>query len=125
MRAFEDFDLQYLRKKLGENGQLSLNVISQSMEPFIKKGDVVIVKEGSNFKPFDVIVYKQGQQLFCHFYLDQQIINGETFVSARGLNDLKQIEHPISPNHILGQVVNYELGLLKKIYYAIKIRWSS
>jgi signal peptidase I len=92
-------------------------IVSDSMAPLIVIGDEIIIKKiDSNykFKKFDIILYKQGEKLFCHYFWHQNKNFDQGFVITRSLkNGFK--DYPFSHSNIIGLVQNFKIGLILKI----------
>ena len=119
MVAKEDqrtFDLQILKKQLVNESVVKLKVVSDSMVPLIKIGDLIEVQKIADLKElkhFDIIVFDQAGRLNVHFltkidHTHQQYIT--QCLKFRGEND-----YPLKPDQIIGLVKNKNLSLWQKM----------
>jgi signal peptidase I len=107
-----------LRNNLKPNTKI--NIISESMEPWIKSGETIFVSpvKLNDLESYDNIVYweKERQVLVCHIFLTVR----DGHIICRPLST-KSEDLPINPNFLFGRVVFpkfrwYHRLLLKIIY---------
>ncbi len=62
----QDFSKLHLELKL--KGKLSINIASESMEPWLRKGAEVLMvsRPFQDLKPFDIVIFKKSDNLVCH-----------------------------------------------------------
>ena len=75
-------------------------VLSGSMEPELYKGDLIVVKETTEYAERDVVVYQEGYSLVVHRIIS---INGEEIITQGDANDTA--DHPITPKELKGKVI--------------------
>lgn len=75
-------------------------VLSGSMEPALEIGDLIIVKETTEFDENEVIVFQDGQSLVVHRIVK---INEGSFITKGDANNAS--DNPIDLNHIKGKVI--------------------
>jgi len=87
-------------------------VATGSMEPYLKIGDLVIIKSSSNYKIQDVITFKDENDK----YVTHRIIkyDGEKLITKGDANNTE--DNPITKNDIVGKVV-IRLKLINFIFY--------
>jgi len=89
-----------------------MNVVaSESMEPTLHTGDVVII----NYNPSlvqvgDIVVYNATwfSKPVIHRVISKQQANGETVYILKGDNNSFQDPYPVYPNQIISKVVTIE-----------------
>ena len=108
---------------------LRFRIISDSMEPLLKVGDEIvwekIEKPFENLERFDLILFRQNQNLYCHFLW--KIDYRQRVFVTRAYRYLWHEDLPLTQNQILGKVTNYQLSLrqkLKIIFYFLVRRRS-
>ena len=75
-------------------------VLSGSMEPELSVGDLLIVKETSNVKKNDVIVFQDGRSLVVHRVIE---IDGKELVTKGDANNTA--DNPIDRSVVKGKVI--------------------
>ena len=71
-----------------------------SMEPFIKPGELIIVKEKNDYKVEDVITYKENDIYITHRIIEK---NGNKYTTKGDANNEKDLE--ILKKDIIGEIV--------------------
>ncbi len=107
---------------------LRFRIISDSMEPLLKVGDEIVwektEKPFEDFKRFDLILFRQNQNLYCHFLW--KINYRQRVFVTRSYCYLWHEDLPLTQNQILGKVTNYQLSFWQKIkvlfYFLVKRR---
>lgn len=109
------FDIEVLRKKLLRGDTVSLQVVSNSMEPVIKTGEMIEVSRVSlsDLKVFDIILFFQGGRLNSHF-LAKTDENNNQFIT-RPLNGSGPSDYPLRGDEIIGIVSNKKLNLWHRL----------
>jgi hypothetical protein len=109
--SIEDF--LSLKNKLSKNKCLDVNIISNSLSPWIVRHQSVKLKkaEVEDLKPFDIIVYWSDEKLICHIYY--KIFDGK--VMAKGLQS-KQFDQLFSPKLILGLVEDTKFNFIQRFF---------
>lgn len=112
-----------LRKRLKTTGELTLRVASDSMEPILKEGQLVVVQERElrQLKRFDIVVFWQQNKLFCHYLwtLQEDLATGEIGFITKSLKSPQDIDLPSKEYYLLGIVPN-QIPLYFKIKVLIK-----
>ena len=81
-------------------GYGSAIVLSGSMEPEFSKGDLIIVKETTNYKFNDIVVYQDGNGLVVHRIIN---IDGETITTKGDANNVA--DEPTDISTVKGKVL--------------------
>ncbi len=86
-------------------GYKSFVIVSGSMEPTIKKGDAIIVKEvpEEEIKANDIISFMQGQTNVTHRIIDITIENGVRKYKTKGDNNNSEDKEKITYEQIEGK----------------------
>lgn len=94
-----------------------LVVISGSMEPEIKKGELIVIKDNSKYLIGDIITYKENDLLVTHRIVE---IPKENFYITKGdSNNTEDLE--ISKDKIIGKVIFHSSKLGNFIVYYLHI----
>lgn len=83
-------------------GYSKLKVISGSMEPTIKVGDLILIKQYDNYEIGDIITFKEENGFITHRIIDK---NNEGYVTKGDFNN-KEDDNIVSSNNIIGKVVH-------------------
>jgi signal peptidase len=86
---------------------LSLKVLSGSMEPDIKVGDVVVVKkvDGSDIKAGDVVTYKIGNDIYVtHRVVEAVEEDGKFLFKTKGDANNKEDDDWIKEENLVGKL---------------------
>lgn len=85
-------------------GYKSFIIISGSMEPYLKVGDMIIVKEidSDEIKKGDVISFWEGESLVTHRVEEILEENGEKHFKTKGDNNNKEDEKLVTNSNIEG-----------------------
>ena len=94
-------------------------VLTGSMEPTIKTGDLILVKESDGFEVGDVVVYQTGRILVVHRIME---IDGETAILRGDANNAD--DAPIELSQIKGRVFGCvpHMGTVARI---LKTPWAT
>jgi signal peptidase I len=89
-------------------------IVSDSMIPVIKPGDVITVTVGEkNLRRFDIIVFYHDESLTCHvLWQRNQVIKP---ILMRTKNMKNEMDLPVSENDYLGKVTSHQLNLFQKL----------
>ncbi|MFL5814735.1 MAG: S26 family signal peptidase [Bdellovibrionia bacterium] len=121
-----DLSFEELKAKLQREKQLSVRVVTGSMEPVIQIGDELLVEDIQEpLKLFDIIVYWNGSVYICHFVwsLNRHTHNaGERWVVTRSLASSRE-DFPVLESGILGRVVDREIPFSKKLWIVLKAKF--
>ncbi|MCR9202935.1 MAG: hypothetical protein NXH75_00015 [Halobacteriovoraceae bacterium] len=114
------FDIEVLRKKLLRGDIVSLQVVSDSMEPVIKTGESIDVGHISlkSLRPFDIILFFQGGRLNTHLLVKTDEINNQFITQPLKLP--KHNDYPLSGDEILGIVKNKKLNLWHRLRVSLR-----
>ena len=90
-----------LQEALVSGASVHLSVISQSMSPLLKTGDIVIVEHvaQNEYNPGDIIVFESNRSMITHRLLAKQ----ENHWLTKGDNAINP-DPPLRPELILGKV---------------------
>jgi len=109
-----------LKKKLQE-GPLTMRLVSDSMAPLLKVGDLVEVQKCSQpIQLFDLVVFWTNEKLMCHFLWRDQLAYDGTFVT-RSLKDPWHDDLPQPHENLLGVVSDRRISDWRKLW----IQWST
>ncbi len=118
---------ELIKKAILTKGELDIKIISDSMSPVIKIGDIAKVISIKNYKPelktFDIILYWNGSLLICHYVWNlNQIINNNDGrnITTRSIKESGNNGVPISFDHILGKIIDHQIPLWRKIVIILK-----
>ena len=75
-------------------------VLSGSMEPTLKVGDLIAVRQADQYQKGDIIVYKSTHELIVHRVIET---DGQTFITQGDANNSK--DAPIDLEAVQGKVV--------------------
>lgn len=110
----------------GLAGIKSYVIISGSMEPELKIGDIVIVKKGKNLQDGDIISFRQGESVITHRINKIINENGNNTYQTKGDNNNIEDSGTITDSVIEGKVIfkipklgNISLFLQNKIILII------
>ena len=108
---YEKAILEALKTTLDAGKPAHLHVISQSMFPFLKTGDITIVEMivTDNYDSGDMIVFENNHSLITH----RLVIKGEKHWVTKGDNTLNP-DPPLEINRILGIVSAIQRGSLTR-----------
>lgn len=87
------------------------------MEPLIPINAELIVKklnEHDILKKFDILLFKQDENLICHFLWHQNIVFDEGSIITKSLKNSKE-DLPFKRKQIIGVVTNYKINLRLKL----------
>lgn len=105
---------------------LRFKIVSDSMTPLISVGsEIKIEKIGiqTEFKKFDILLFRQGERLVCHYFWHQNEVIDRGFITTRCLKDGK-LDHPFAREMIIGRVVNFEIGFWLKLKIRLRDLWK-
>lgn len=112
---------EFLRIKSFNTPLHKLSVVTASMEPLIPVGATVVVDKMQTYKTYDIIVFWQNKKLIVHvlWNINREIrYKGKEVLVTRSLNS-RILDTSITPDNVLGKVVNYKLSFwdLLKLYF--------
>lgn len=73
---------------------------SGSMEPYLKVGDIIIIKETTNYEVGDVVTFKQGEEYVTHRIV---LKNGEIVTTKGDANNTN--DSSIKTKEIVGKLI--------------------
>lgn len=111
--------INLLRQGL-KKGPCKIRIISDSMEPLIKKDEILIIEnhDVEKLNRFDIIVFEYYEKVYCHFfwsYINQNII------ITKSIKDSNEFDVPINKEHFIGVTKQKHANLLLKLFIYIKI----
>ncbi|MFP5490936.1 MAG: hypothetical protein ACLGG0_05510 [Bacteriovoracia bacterium] len=111
-------DFSKLKSRLDHQGEIQLNVASDSMHPVLKVGQLITVKPSpsSSLCKFDIIVFWGQGKLMSHFlWAKQWDERDKNFVFiTKSLKEPTSHDLPIKENLILG-IVDSKISTFSKI----------
>ncbi len=84
-------------------------VLSDSMYPTIKTGDVIMVVPKDEYKVGDIVAFEDGPMIVTHRIIDEN--EDGTFVTKGDYVGNSQDDMPLQERYIIGKVVNVFEGL--------------
>jgi signal peptidase I len=88
-----------------ENQRIWWPFASNSMSPYIKEGDVVLVQHASRrFTVGDVVVFRRGEELMAHRVVSVRGRGEDTIYRTKGDN-LRFFDAPVHRSSVLGMVI--------------------
>jgi len=117
MKEYDPDEFKSLKTNLLATGRLAFRVVTGSMKPVIKPGDVVeIVPVNTELRKFDIIIFDNSNVLVCHYIwkINQLSVgsSGPT-ITTRGLYAKEDL--PVSFDRVLGKVVSHKLTLTTRL----------
>lgn len=99
-------------------GYSVFKVISDSMAPYIRKDDVIIVKITDDIKPGDVITYKLNEDFITHRV---ESINDDSYITRGDSNNIG--DKPVPKKDVVGKEIKIfkKLGIWKDILMTPKV----
>lgn len=94
------------------------------MEPLIPvNSELVIEKIDSTreLKKFDIVVFLQDNQLFCHYVWHVNVHFDKGLIGTRSLK-YNEEDHPFDRGMIIGVVKNFKINFLTKVLILVKNR---
>jgi len=94
----------------------------QSMWPFLKSGEKLIVKETrpNSLKLGDIILFRQAEKLVCHRLVKRSSVNGKVVLYARGEHNFFHND-PVEEEMLVGRVVGiFRNGKIKGLNGALR-----
>lgn len=97
-------------------------IMSGSMEPDIKTGDMIITKESDNYKIGDVIAFKDANFVTAHRIVEISTEDGEKVFKTKGDNNNTTDRNLVKSQQIKGKIVNKIPKVGKAVLY-LKTHW--
>jgi len=81
-------------------------IVGKSMEPFVKLGDIALVKEKppQELEPGDVIVIDDGIRKYAHRIIEKNEEDGKLLFRTKGDYNEAPDYTPVSSEHVIGEV---------------------
>ena len=103
-------------KELQIKRTINVQIVSDSMEPIIKTGEVIKVEMVvGEPKTFDILVFYQNDIFLCHYFWKKNSYfdnSGKNYLTRPLKSQWADI--PFSRDQILGKAVGKKLGFLRK-----------
>lgn len=117
-------NFEELKKKLQNEGRLTIKLVSNSMSPVLPTGAVASIEPVSynQIQNLDFIVFHSNEILVCHavwrlgYFKDA---NGERTIITRGIAT-PHFDLPVSESRILGRVTSHRISRKKFYWLALK-----
>ncbi len=105
---FKDF----WRLKKSEQKQHQVEILSDSMEPWIRSHDRIEIEicDTNMLKKNDIIVYWREERLICHLLVDYK----NHFLFTRGLKE-KNLDPPVHQSLFLGRIIKPRFNFFHKL----------
>lgn len=102
-----------LKKAVHSTAALPLKIVSDSMLPVIPVGAKLLLKkvEPHELARFDIIVFRQREQLNCHFFWSW---NYDGHLMTRSLKEPLENDLACSTDDVLGLVTNFKVSSYQK-----------
>lgn len=97
-------------------------IMSGSMEPDIKTGDMIITKECNNYEIGDVIAFKDANFVTAHRIVEISTEDGEKIFKTKGDNNNTADRNLVKSQQIKGKIVNKIPKVGKAVLY-LKTHW--
>lgn len=95
-------------------------VVTDSMTPLIKVGDMIMVDVGNrDLKRFDVVVFYSDGKLICHYLWAMNRFVTPILFQTRGLK-FGAKDFPVSIDDFLGKVVSHKVSAKDKFFILLK-----
>jgi len=116
MGSVRDFEHYLMMKKIIlSRGKIEVEIVSDSMEPLIKTGELIEVNDlTEELNLFDIVVFWRDGRFVAHFIWRFNGLSHKT-VTTRSLKDKSSNEVPVELDHILGIIKVKKLSLYTKI----------
>jgi signal peptidase I len=93
-------------------GNLLGRIMSDSMRPVLNIGDEISINPISSvadLRRFDIIVFKRGDKLFCHFVWNIFLTRGQYRVVTRSIKEYLKSEIPLGKEQVVGLVTQQKI----------------
>lgn len=81
------------------------SVLSESMEPLIKRGDLILIEKDKSFKKGDILYFKQDKLYIIHRVLEEKHLYDGSFYITKGDNNKKRDSFKVAKSDALGKVI--------------------
>lgn len=107
------FNLEYFKKKLNINQHGEIRIVSDSMSPLIKSGEILkIIPLPSKLDRFDIVLFNYQGEPYCHFFWG---INSNDQICTKSLKSPQKNDFPISKNNLIGVIANKKITFWQKV----------
>lgn len=117
---------EFARLKQKLKPATKVNILSDSMEPFIFKGETIEIDPCPKDKVCvgDAIVFWHNNRLICHFVT--KVINKPEYYEfiTKGLSSI-EYDSPVHEKQLLGKVTTPKMGFIKKFIYRMYFSFKS
>ena len=105
-------------------GYKTFTIISNSMEPTIKKNDIIIVKsvDRNQIQMNDIITYKVDGEIVTHRIIDYRKLNDEIIYTTKGDNNEVTDIHEVIYSNIEGKYIN-KIPKVGKLFLLLKNKY--
>jgi len=86
-------------------GYRSFVVLSGSMEPSIKIGDIILVHRQATYLPHDIITFQQENHLVTHRIVSTRFDRDEQLFVTQGDANRSEDDGQVNLKHVVGRVV--------------------
>ncbi len=99
------------------------SVLSESMEPLIKPGDLIIIEKDQFFKKGDILYFKKDNIYIIHRILEEKHLYDGIFYITKGDNNKKRDSFKVARKDAIGKVIfnikylgypSYEVSKLRR-----------
>ena len=109
-------------KEINARETIEVKIISGSMEPLIKTGEVVRVEKLSGDpRPFDILVFYQNNIFLCHYFWRKNIRfdnDGKNYLTRPLLS--RGVDIPFARGQILGRVRGKKIGFWRRMLIMLR-----
>ncbi len=87
------------------------------MSPLIPVGAIITIRkinENESLKKYDILLFKNGQRLVCHYFWRENQLFDKGFIITRSIKNMTE-DLPFSKTQVLGVVTNFKIGPWLKI----------
>lgn len=81
------------------------SVLSESMEPLIKRGDLILIEKGKSFKKGDILYFKKDKLYIIHRVLEEKHLYDGNFYITKGDNNKKRDSFKVAKGDAIGKVI--------------------
>ena len=123
--SFDSIPLSQFKKLIEKQGYFFCRIISDSMMPLIQLNDrarIEPVGPVGDLKPFDIIVFFDGERLNCHFLWKISSRGDKHELLTRSLKNPHSNDLPITAEHLLGKVTNFRINRWIRFWILFRTR---
>lgn len=81
------------------------SVLSESMEPLIKPGDLIIIEKDQVFKKGDILYFKKDNIYIIHRIIEEKHLYDGIFYITKGDNNKKRDSFKVARKDAIGKVI--------------------